>query len=459
MLRPLATLAVMLLASCAPSGTATPQATRATVAIMTDALPPLRRFTGVPAMRLPVQPNAQLARDFMALTFQLETGRQIDTFTRFEGPITVTVETADGASLPPTLLPDLTDLLARLQTEAKIDIRPAEAGKMGSITISALPRATLQRFVPGAACFVVPRVAGWNDYLANRFGPGTDWTTLKTRTRASVFLPADVSPQEIRDCLHEEVAQALGPLNDLYRLPHSVFNDDNMHVVLTQFDMMVLRATYDEDLISGMTQAQVAERLPAILARVNPRGRIADAGAIDEGNPAWSKSLQGALQPTGSDRARLNHAKNAVSLAQAQGWQDERLAFSHLALGRAALSSDIDVAIAAFLEAQAIYQQTIGDSVQTAQIALQLAAFALSSGQPQATLDILDRAIPAADDAQNASLLATLLLLRAEAAALQGASSEAARIRREGLAWGRYAWGDQALGIRAGEVASLRPGA
>jgi len=34
------------------------------------------------------------------------------------------------------------------------------------------------------------------------------------------------SPQEVRDCLHEELAQALGPLNDLYRLPDSVFNDD-----------------------------------------------------------------------------------------------------------------------------------------------------------------------------------------------------------------------------------------
>ena len=28
-----------------------------------------------------------------------------------------------------------------------------------------------------------------------------------------VFVPADASPQELRDCLHEELAQALGPLN------------------------------------------------------------------------------------------------------------------------------------------------------------------------------------------------------------------------------------------------------
>ncbi|WP_235962669.1 DUF2927 domain-containing protein [Jannaschia marina] len=458
MLRPFATLALMVLTACAPT-TTDPQATRATVASVTEALPEMRRFSGRPALPIPVQPNGQLARDFMALTFQLETGRQIDTFTRFEGPITVAVENASGSALPPTLQPDLNDLISRLRSEARIDISRAGPDEMGSITISALSRATLQRVVPGAACFVVPRVSGWRDYLSKRFGPATDWTTLRTRTRATVFLPVDVSPQEIRDCLHEEVAQALGPLNDLYRLPHSVFNDDNMHVVLTAYDMMILRATYHPGLTSGLSQAQVAQRLPAILANVNPRGRTADRGAIDEGHPAWSKAMQGALSPTGSNAARLTHAKNAVTLAQAQGWRDERLAVSHLALGRAAIATETDIALAAFLEAQALFKRSPGDGIQTAQVALQLAAFALSSGQAEAALGILDRAIPAADGAQNASLLATLLLLRAEAAALQGASAEAARIRREGLAWGRYAWGDRALASRAAEVASLRPGA
>ena len=454
----LATLAVMALAACAPSGL-TPQAARATVAGASPDLPPLRRFTGAPDLPVPVQPNGQLARDFMALTFQLETGRQLDTFTRFEGPITVGVEAVEGATPPPTLLPDLDELLARLRREADIDISRAKAGEQPSITVSALPRATLQRFVPGAACFVVPRVSGWKDYLTRRFGPATDWTTLKTRTRASVFLPTDVSPQEIRDCLHEEVAQALGPLNDLYRLPWSVFNDDNLHVVLTSYDMTILRATYHPGLRSGMDQAEVAARLPAILADINPRGRVADRGATPEATADWNRALQGALSPGGSASLRLAQAKNAVGLAQAAGWNDERLAMSHLALGRAALSQDGETAIAAFLQAGTLYRRLDGEGIQTAQVSLQLGAFALGSGQAEAALAVLDRAIPAADGAQNASLLATLLLLRAEATELQGARAEAARIRREGLAWGRYAWGDRVLAIRAAEVAGLRPGA
>ncbi|SFI52518.1 DUF2927 domain-containing protein [Jannaschia pohangensis] len=454
MFKTIAALSIMTLAACAPAGMS-PQATRATVASIPEALPPLRRFTGAPRIAVPVQPNGQLARDFMALSFQLETGRGIDTFTRFEGPITVAVE----GDMPPTLGPDLDDLITRLRDEAGIDISRAGRGEMGSITITALPRATLQRVVPGAACFVVPRVSGWQDYLAKRFGPATDWTTLTTRSRASVFLPSDVSPQEIRDCLHEEVAQALGPLNDLYRLPYSVFNDDNTHAVLTSYDMLILRATYHDGLKSGMTQQQVAERLPAIFANINPRGRRADRAPVRESSLRWSRSLQGALDPRGSDEVRLTHAKNAVTLAQAEGLTDARLALSHLALGRAALAVDGDLAIAAFLESASIYRRLDGDGVQTAQITVQLAALALSSGQAEGAITLLDRAIPAADGAQNASLLATLLLLRAEATQLRGADAEAGRIRREALAWGRYAWGDRVLALRSAEVAGLRPGA
>ncbi|UWQ19343.1 DUF2927 domain-containing protein [Jannaschia sp. M317] len=454
MLRALLMAGATALASCAPTGPA-PEATRATVATVREALPAPRHFTGTPAARIPVQPNGQLARDFMALSFQLETGRALPVLSRFEGPITVAVE----GTPPATLGPDLDALLARLRSEADIDITRASKGERGSITVTALPRATLQKVVPGAACFVVPRVSGWDDYQAKRFGAETDWTTLKTRNRASVFLPADVSPQEIRDCLHEEIAQALGPLNDLYRLPHSVFNDDNIHVVLTGYDMLMLRATYAPTLRSGMTQEDVGAELPAIFARINPRGARADAVTTPESSLDWQEALKGALSPVGSDRARLAAARQATALAQKADWQDGRLAFSHLAKGRAALAMSPDEAITAFLEAGTQFRALYGDGIHAAHVAVQMGAFALTTGQAEQALRILDRAIPAADDAQNAVLLATLLLLRAEAMEMQGARSEAARTRREGLAWGRYAWGDAVLARRMAEVAALTPGA
>lgn len=458
MFRSLAVLAIVALAGCAPTPIGPPGGPT-TLAEMSEALPPMRRFAGRPGLSIPAQPNGQLARDFLALSFQLETGRTLETFTRYEGPITVGLENATGGPLPATLQPDLTDLLGRLRREAAIDVQPAAEGEMASLTISVVPRATLEKVVPGAACFVVPRVTGWSDYLNRRFGAETDWTTLRTRSRASVFLPGDVSPQEVRDCLHEEVAQALGPLNDLYRLPHSVFNDDNTHVVLTDFDMLLLRATYHPALRSGMTRAEVAARLPAILSDINPSGRLPDRATTPDSPVAWTEALRGALDSRGSDQARLSHAESAVQIARTAGWTDERLAFSELTLGRAALPLDGQTAVQAFATSSKRYAAHSGSELQRAIIAVQLGAFAVSSGDPESALSLLDDAIPAADGAQNASLLATLLLLRAEATALSGHSAQASRIRREGLAWGRYAWGDEVLAIRAAEVASLRPGA
>ncbi|MEO0991152.1 MAG: DUF2927 domain-containing protein, partial [Pseudomonadota bacterium] len=198
---------------------------------------------------VPERPNTQLSRDFLELSFQMESGRPLPVFTRFEGPVTVRVI----GDIPSSLVPDLDRLILRLRDEAGIDVSRVARDSAANITIHAIPRKTLQRVVPHAACFVVPNAEGWTDFKQKRRTRLLDWTRLETRTQVAIFLPSDVSPQETRDCLHEELAQALGPLNDLYRLPGSVFNDDNFHRVLTEFDMLMLQVTYAPELYSGMS--------------------------------------------------------------------------------------------------------------------------------------------------------------------------------------------------------------
>ena len=442
-----ALLGVLLLASCVPA----PEAMRA---LPTAALPEARRFAGPPAAT-PAPANPDLARDFMALTFRLENGRALPVLSRFEGPITVGVERVGGARPPRTFDADLGALLARLRAEAGLDIGPAGAGEAPSITVSLVPRDAVRGAAPDAACFVVPRVSGWRDYQRRRRSEAMDWTTLRERRRATVVLPADASAQEQRDCLHEELAQALGPLNDLYGLAGSVFNDDNLHVVLTDRDMLVLRATYDPALRSGMDAAAVAARLPAILDRLNPAGRRPGRAAAEVDDAAWAQAIRVALSPARPDRARLAAARRAAALSG--GWGDGRTALSQLALGRAATGVDAGEAARAYGRAGALYRG--GDRLGAAHAALQLAAFALSTGDAPGALRLADGAVPAAAGGQNAVLLAQLLLIRAEALDLLGRGAEGARVRREGLAWGRYAWTDQELGARAGRVAALVPGA
>ncbi|NKX43935.1 DUF2927 domain-containing protein [Roseicyclus persicicus] len=416
---------------------------------------PIANTFGPARPEAPGRSNAEIAADFLDLSFQMESGRVIPRLSRFEGPVTVRI--APGA--PATLPAELDRLIGRLRGEAGIDIRrtPYAEGP-ASITIETMPRAQMQRFVPEAACFVVPRVASWAEFRRLRNSREMDWTTLGTREQVAVFLPSDVPPQEIRDCLHEELAQALGPLNDLYRLPDSVFNDDNFHAVLTGFDMLVLRAYYDPALRSGMTRSEVAAVLPGVLARLNPRGERGGATTPAATPRAWIDAIETALGPGTRDAQRIAAAERAVTLARQAGMSDARLAFSYFALGRLSLATDAEASVNAFLAAQNIYDRIAPNGIHAAHIDMQLAAFALSSGSPEDALRLTGRAMPAATAFQNASLLSTVLMIRAEALDALGRPSEARQVRLDSLAWGRYGFGtNAAVGARLTEVAALAP--
>jgi hypothetical protein len=454
--RILATVAVLgALAACTPTSTTTitTVAERRVAALPGDAAT-MNRFTAA-RPNAPVRSNAAIAADFLDLSFAMESGRPITRMTRFEGPISISV----NGSPPPTLVADLDALIGRLRREAAIDIRRVSAGDgPASITIETLPRARMQRVVPQAACFVVPRVSSWAEFRRARGSRDLDWTTLTGRDRVAVFIPSDVSPQEVRDCLHEEVAQALGPLNDLYRLPDSVFNDDNFHAVLTGFDMLILRTYYDAELANGMTRAEVSARLPGILARLNPGGARAASGNVRATSRAWITAIETALGPGTSEAGRIQAAERAVTIARNAGWEDTRLGFSFFALGRLTLSRDVERSVQAFQTAAAIFERAAPGGIQSAHVDMQMAAFSLSAGRADEALRLTSRALPAATRAENAALLATLQMIRAEALDDVGRTAEARAVRLDSLGWGRYGFGSNAaVGARLSEVAALSP--
>ena len=416
-------------------------------------LPPAKSFaarSGAPANRS----NIQIAQDFLDLSFQMESGRQLPFLTRFDGP--VRVEVKPGA--PQVLDLELGKLLGRFRREAGIDIAKAAPGTPGQIIIEAIPRRDLQRAVPQAACFVVPNVAGWSEFKRQRGRASTDWTRLTKRTRATVVIPRDVSPQEIRDCLHEEIAQALGPLNDLYRLPDSTFNDDNFHTVLTGFDMLILRAYYSPEMRNGMTRAEAAKALPGVLRRLNPRGVSRPGASLSPTPQGWTRAISGALSPRSSGARRSVYASQAVKIAKREGWKDNRLAFSLFVQGRVTLGTSSETAIKAFLQAGELYRGLFGNSVQTAHVSTQMAAFALSAGQAESAIKIVNEAIPATRASQNAALLATLLMIKAEALEFLGRPTEARIVRLDSLGWGRYGFGAEPnVRARLSEIKALVP--
>ena len=167
-------------------------------------LPPMRGFEGAPPA-LPLPSNAALAQDFMDLTFRLESGAPLARMTRYEGPIRVAVQ----GPAAPTQERDLDALLRRMRREARLDI--ARARGDANVVIETVPRLVMKRLVPQAACFVVPNVGSWEEYRRRRRDDALDWLRLTERTRTAIFVPDGIPPQELRDCLHEELAQAVGP--------------------------------------------------------------------------------------------------------------------------------------------------------------------------------------------------------------------------------------------------------
>jgi hypothetical protein len=422
-----------------------------------EALPPLQRFSAQPE-RPPLRSNREIAADILELGFFMESGRPIPQFSRFDGPVTVQI-----AGTPPAgAVVELDALIARLRAEARLDISltaPGAGPGPRRITVEFLPRRQMQGAVPQAACFILPRVSGWEEFRAARRTPQLDWTTVVARDQVAVFVPSDVPPQELRDCLHEEVAQALGPLNDLYRLQESVWNDDNFQTVLTGFDMLVLRAWNDPALRPGMAPGEVAARLPAILARLNPAGeRIAPGPAPGPTPRAWIDAVETALGAGASRGARRTAAVRALAIARVEGWSDARLAFSYFLRGRTSAPGEPDVALSAFLAAGLLYRDLPGGEVHLAHVDMQLAAFALSAGEFEQALALARRAQPAARASENAALLASLQMVQAEALERLGQASEARTVRLDSLGWARYGFGDDSrVRARLAEIAALAP--
>ncbi|WP_425098390.1 DUF2927 domain-containing protein [Tropicibacter sp. S64] len=440
----------LMLGACMPvsqTDTATRAATTAE-----STLPAMKSFA-VPHPQPPHGSNSDIARDFLDLSFSLESGRGLQTLTRFEGPIRVRVT----GEPPATLQADLARLLHRLRTEAGIDIALAGSGP-SNVTIQAVTRAEIRDQLPTAACFVVPNVSSLKEYAAARRSPRVSWSKLKSRERLAIFVPNDSSPQEARDCLHEELAQALGPLNDLYRLPDSVFNDDNVHTVLTGFDMLILRAYYDPSLKTGMSRGEVADRLPGILARINPAGIGGTPQRVTKTPRVWIDAVQTALGPGASPAERRAAATEALKVASAMGWTDHRRAFSHYAMGRLLQSIDPEAAQDQFVLAQRYFGNSEETRLHRAYVASQLAAYAISAGRPEDALYLITPHLATAERHENAALLATLMMLRAEALEMAGQVTEGRQVRLDSLGWARYGFGsDWAVRAKLREIGSLSP--
>ncbi|MEM8554342.1 MAG: DUF2927 domain-containing protein [Pseudomonadota bacterium] len=428
-LRALGLVCALFLAACevaAPPPDVAPEVARTSPVVV--------RTFGAANPVPPQRSNADMARDFLDLTFSLETGAELPVFTRLDGPLTVATTGVPSAALDREL--DL--LLRRLRSEARLDITETDDAINATITIEAIARREMNRMVPSAACFILPARTTWTEFQDNPRQTRYLWSRLATRDAVTIFIPVDTSHQEIRDCLHEEVAQGLGPLNDLYRLGDTVFNDDNINAVLTGFDMLMLRVAYHPRLQSGMTQSQVAAELPRIFRSLNPRGERVPDQPLNSEPREWTNAINRALSGNSSGKRRAA-ADTALAEAERQGWTDVRAALSHYTVGRLYLNRDLNEAASQFISAYEIYVQRPDTALHAANVARHLTVVSLRTGEWDTALLFTDRYVPVAKRHQDAALLADLMMARTVALRATGKPYETTR--DEALGWGVYAFG------------------
>jgi hypothetical protein len=135
--------------------------------------------------------NRDLAMDFLDLSFQLESGRFLKNFARFEGTISVRV-TGEFAA---TLYSDLNRLLHLLREDAGLDIF-VTTSEDANIKIMSASSIQIQRTLTSATCFVAPIVTSLKRFRSKRGTQAKSWSRQKIRTKVGIFLPNDVDPKK-----------------------------------------------------------------------------------------------------------------------------------------------------------------------------------------------------------------------------------------------------------------------
>jgi hypothetical protein len=381
--------------------------------------------------------NSDIANEFMDFMFRNELGGETPYFSRFDGPITARF----AQPAPPLAQRDLNRLVQRLRNEAGIDIRVADHGAPVNIYIHRMPTAKLQNIARNATCLVVPNARDVQEFRAGWRSGTTQWRNVKTRNIVSVFLPSDQSPETERDCMHEEIAQALGPLNDLFRVPNTVFNDDNMHSVLTPYDMLILRMVYSPQLRIGMRPEQVRAQLNSILARANPKG----AGAVKTGQSIslpWNTMIREGVNPSTSDQRRIKGAWRALHYGVDEKLGQPRIAYSILTHARASLGHDPQARINEYQHVLATYHKTLGaNSIQVGKVSAELAFLLFQLGLIPEAKSLVPTIKAAAQKYENAELMFEVLHLQALIAQSSGETAQHKALVAQARGWGLYAFG------------------
>ncbi len=180
--------------------------------------------------------------------------------------------TGDGAG--PSDQRSYRALVARLETLTGLDFREVEEDPDLFILIAGpgLRRAFVEQLRQAGAGDRIQILEEWarNDLYPCVGQVGRSREAGGWKNKATIVIKAETKGLLRESCIHEELVQTLGLLNDDAGARPSIFNDDQEFALLTAHDELLLRILYDPRLRSGMSAEEGMPIVREIVAEIGP---------------------------------------------------------------------------------------------------------------------------------------------------------------------------------------------
>ncbi|MCX8507429.1 MAG: DUF2927 domain-containing protein, partial [Rhodobacteraceae bacterium] len=228
-----------------------------------------------------------LAANFIAITFfdefadksgRLVAGGSQVRLHRWTRPLRVAI--AFGASVPPEQQArnrtEIEAYIARLSRLTGLAAEMTDLHTNFLILIANPPerraaRSRIMGFAPGTSAAALDsalHMAPSTYCTVFGYSPGTS----SFYDRSLAVLRAELPPLMLSACIHEELAQGLGLVNDSPHARPSIFNDNAEFALLTRQDELLLKMLYDPRLKPGMTLEEARPVVEMIAAELLPDG-------------------------------------------------------------------------------------------------------------------------------------------------------------------------------------------
>ena len=449
-LRPLLIPLLALVAACVPVPEEAPVAQTAP---HTEPPPsPLPAFPGL-GSALPAghtaYDNASLARLFAVLTHEMEGRARRPHLVRYDIPVSVGVEGPGGERYGAFL----DGFLARLRRNSGVVI--ARGPGSSNLHIRFIDGERFNATLTTAFCVIAPGDVSWEVFVADPVGSSAREAAKALRIeQMTIFIPDNAPPYLARNCLLEEVPQALGMANDLFGLGTSSFNDDGAHLWPTKLDYLMLRVLYAPGMTTGLDRRETRDRALKILDRINPAGRAAPPLPMlrRRSLEVWSYLIGRVFSRDASEREVRADVDKALQVVEAHAPMSAQHCHTLVTAGRVLSRPEPERALQLLDLAERVCDAAHGVSdIRHARIRLEEACALLRLDRFAEVIAVSESIWPVLAAHGQDRPLAALFTMQSEAlAATEPGSARTASVARLAAEWNAYAMGpgQRAAGCR-----------